>query len=666
MNSVNKKKLLAATLIFIIVFAAIGYYLLIPLPPKIVPTIELPPRYMVLVDEPKTESDFAFAASLSSLIVRNNTYNPFFVLENGTLDDHQLWTINNMKAKDVPKLLFTNSVDTLKNIKSKVTNVTRYPTNSDALRAFKGFSGEITVGSYKESLWASPVAHKQNKIITIGKSTYSSQEQVWSELKNSGTNANYVVVTNPKDSSVSNFNASDKKYLIKSLSLISAEIAAYHDAYVLTDIANSAQSMPSIDSKLNGAALGVWAKLKEIYTKYGHIEYIAMVGSAPAVPQFQLPDLESGAEADGLVNSDSVYGLLDNDTYTIDAAVGRIINYNVAGASNMMVRTYAYNDITDKVDVEYTYTGKETVTWKTDSSSWNGYEVADKRMQMTPGLCFKEDANDEGFTCDYMRTTGNGGWISDDAKRETNFKPIMESSGLVAYRGHGSWHASLYVWKSSEEYSRDRLEGTTVRNYFLPPQIGMFAACENAKIQGTNYGGTEIDMDALFCTNYLYGGAIGLIGATEVSYSYVGQDIYVLTSPITGNPDWDKNNAIYAFFWDGILNHEDKYGTIGKALQWAQNRYMAKHPGTTPIKDFNTDDWKQVSMYVVYGDPAFKPYQPKPPGANNYDPWHNEGENINVDAIWDNLKDTNLAHQYIDLRRLDTERAFLNQQENKY
>jgi hypothetical protein len=656
----NNKKILAILLTLIIVIALIGYYFLLPLPPKIVPTIELPSRYMVLVDEPKTESEFAFAASLSSLVVRNNTYNPFFVLENGTLDEHQLWTIEHMKIKDVSKLLFTNSMDTLKNVKSKINNVIRYPANSDSLRAFKGFTGEISIGSYKEAIWVSSLAHKENKIITIGKSTYSSQEQVWNKLKNLGIDANYVIVTNPKDIASANFNVSDKKYLIKSLSLISAEIAAYHNAYVLTDVTNSTQNMPPIDSKLNNVAFGIWDKLKEIHTKYGPIEYIAMVGSAPAVPQFQLPDLEDGAEADGLVNSDSVYGLLDGDMYTIDAAVGRIINYNVAGATNMMARTYAYNEIIDEVDVEYTYAGKETVRWKTHSSSWNGYEVADKRMQMTPGLCFKYDANDEGFTCDYMRTTGNGGWISDNAKRETDFKPIMESSGLVAYRGHGSWHASLYVWKSSEEYSRDRLEGTTVRNYFLPPQIGMFAACENAKIQGTNYGGTEINMDALFATNYLYGGAIGLIGATEVSYSNLGQDIYVLTSPLTGNPDWDKNNAFYAFFWDGILNHEDKYGTIGKALQWAQNRYMAKHPGTTPIKDFNTADWKQVSMYVVYGDPAFKPYQPKSPGANDFDPWHNEGENIDVDIFKEMLHHVNLTDYSVGSQEFYTQ-IFLNQ-----
>ena len=169
----------------------------------------------------------------------------------------------------------------------------------------------------------------------------------------------------------------------------------------------------------------------------------------------------------------------------------------------------------------------------------------------------------------------------------------------------------------------------------LPPQVSSFVACMNGKIHGTDFGvdAPDCELEKLFAINYLYGGAVALMGATEVSYSNIAQDVTSIWAEYgfgifhDDNHEWDLNDAWYAFFWDGILNHEDEHGTIGKALQWAENRYIAYHDETvSPFKC--TDDgnlgahWKEVAQFVVYGDPAFMPYTTSP-GANSYDPWHN-------------------------------------------
>ncbi|UCG70050.1 MAG: hypothetical protein JSV09_03270 [Thermoplasmata archaeon] len=668
----DRKKGFALLVTSVLIIAALAFLLRGgEVTEKYEPTIDLPDQYMIFVEEPQNEEDLTFIAALSSLVVRD-TYNPMFILSEEGLDRYQLWTIEHMNIMDVPKLLFTNSEAVMSNVQSHVENVEVFPKNRDILREFKGFDGIISVASYKEALWVAPLANLENKMITMGKRTYKYQEDVWGEMASLGVDANYVIVVNPEDYKTDIFQTEGMMYKedgnpiegrpynatfhIPMLSAVAAELAAYHQAYVITDIEPSTEEVGYMDVELNSRAIGTFLELRGINEEFGPIEYICLVGSAEAVPQFQLPDetgAEGDAEGDAIVNCDSIYGFLDNDLYVMDAAVGRIVNYNVQGASNHISRTLGYEYIIDTVEVSYSLTGTQSVNWRDHASVWNGYEVADERVQMTPGFFATKDFEDEGFVAEYMRTTGNEGiWgslqnpsSSTETFKETEFKPIMESSSLVTYRGHGSWHATFYVWKPeepSDPQGKSRLEGNdqthpdSVVDYFLPPQVAVSICCENAKIQGLHWWGGAIDMEMLFPSNYLYAGAVGLIAATEVSYSNLFQDTSsvgeeympgIINSDWSdGDHEWDANNAWYAFTIDGLLNHEEEYGTIGKAHQWAENRYIKYHnKEISPLDQGTSSDWKEIAMYVCYGDPAFQPFQ-NSPGANSYDPWHNGPE----------------------------------------
>jgi hypothetical protein len=70
---------------------------------------------------------------------------------------------------------------------------------------------------------------------------------------------------------------------------------------------------------------------------------------------------------------------------------------------------------------------------------------------------------------------------------------------------------------------------------------------------------------------------------------------------------------------------------VGKALQWAENRYIKYHErqdgfSLSPFEWTDSDSmgghWKEVTMFVIYSDPAFRPGLTTS-GSNSFDYWHN-------------------------------------------
>ncbi|UCH89691.1 MAG: hypothetical protein JSV49_03315 [Thermoplasmata archaeon] len=650
----TKHKMAIAVLICLML-VALAVTVLPPTEPredKYRPTIDLPENYIVLVEEPRDLYDMTFIAALSSVVVHNDNYNPMFILDDGSLDQHQLWTIQHLNLAELPALLFTDNPDIAGGLREhlQIDDTHIYPKTPWMLANFRGYSDFISVASYEEALWVAPLAKIENKVIKIGQSSFTSQEQVWDRLKSHGLNADYIVITNPNDVTVEmleeqeeGYDFYDSQYHIPALSAVAAELAAYHEAYVMTSAPLSTEQIGVMDVELNARPIGLYLKLKELSNNYGPPEYVCIVGSAAAVPQFQLP---GNGDGDVLVNCDVIFGFLDEDKYTMDAAVGRIVNLNVQGASNQIVRTFLYDSVAETVSVEYSDMagGTQEVNWRYHGASFSGYEITYKRVQATPARWMCEDFEDEGMEYEYYGPAGTGELIGDGVKNtdESDIGTICEASGFVAYRGHGSDTGSLYglkVYGPNQE--EGYLSGTEAATLDLPPQTSFFVACMNAKIHGTDFGedAPDVELEELFCLNYLYGGAVALGGATEVSYSNLGQDVTSLWAEYgrgilhdENDHDWDLNNAWFAFFWDGVMDHEEEHGTVGKALQWAENRYIKNHDNTVSPFDSTEDGdlgahWKEVAMYAIYGDPAFQPHITSP-GPNDYDPWHNGNDDM--------------------------------------
>ena len=617
---------------------------------KYSPTIDLPADYIVLVEEPKDTFDLTFIAALSSVVVHNG-YHPMFILDEGKLDQHQLFTIQQLGLDSVPALLFTNNDGIAAGLQEyvQVNDTNIFPKTAGILAEFKGYDDFISVNTYEEALWAAPLANVENKVIKIGKKSFNSQEEVWERLKANGVDADYIIITNPYDlntvmleENAAGYDPYDTQFHIDALSAVAAEMSAYHQAYVITSAPLSTEEIGTMDTELNARPIGMYLTLKDMAWKYGPPEYICIVGSAAAVPQFQLP---GNGDGDVLVNCDVMFGFLDDDKYTMDAAVGRIVNLNVQGASNQIVRTFLYDEVAEMVHVEYSDLagGPQDVNWRYHGASFSGYQITYQRMQATPARWMCEDFEDEGMEYEYYGPSGTGELVGDGTRNsdERDIATICEASGFLAYRGHGSDTGSLYSLRVYTDREEGYMSGEEAATLDLPPQVSFFVACMNGKIHGNDFGedAPDVELEKLFSLNYLYGGAVALGGATEVSYSNLGQDITSLMAEYgfgviqdEDDHDWDLNNAWYAFFWDGILNHEEEHGTVGKALQWAENRYIKNHNDEISPFDWTDDSnngahWKEVAMYVIYADPAFQPHITSP-GANNYDPWHNGADDM--------------------------------------
>ncbi|MGA1872800.1 MAG: C25 family cysteine peptidase [Thermoplasmatota archaeon] len=613
------------------------------------PDTELPADYMFIVDYPESEEDLLSVAALTSAQFMGGEYHPLVVCDpEGGLSRQLLFTLENLNT-DRQKYLFTNKETSLTLINTQLGDIGAsqideenvLPLTPDVSSRFVGFNDVITVSSYEEALWAVTYAKRNGLGVVKGEPTFLSQESAWSALRSQEIPLDYLVVTNPRDLTLESLHGTpdydtyDDAFFTPAMSLMTAQISAYHDAYVITNTTPASSVDWELDMELspNRRAAGVLNEIRDVSMEFGTPEYVTITGSAPAVPQFLVRS--RGMEGD-IVNSDVVYGFIDSDNSQMDAAVGRIIQYDVSLASNQLLKTYLFDDFTETVTAEYRDVagGTHEKDWRRHGASFSGFEITYERMQATPGRWICTDYDDAGFTYDYVGPFNTGNKFFDGVvnSMENDISEICEVSGYVAYRGHGSDTGSLYGIRvygpNGEEHS---LRYSDCQEMDVVPQIAFFVSCLNGKIYGHGPGtdpASDVAFDKLFTLNYLSAGPAVLVGATEVSFSNIGQDLTSIPAeylPFIDDHQWDHNDAWYAFVWDGVLNHPGEHGTIGNAVKWSENRYMNYPPNNQPVP-FNPNgevDWYEVTFFAVYGDPAFRPAIDPSGGPGDYDPWHN-------------------------------------------
>ena len=614
------------------------------------PTRELPPDYMIITDYPQNEEDLLAIATLSPLVQKGKDapYHPLIVMDpEGGLSSQELYTLSHLRT-DRDKILFTNAESSIDTINSQLSDAAlspiaeenTFPLTPEICSIFEGFDDVMTVASYEEALWATTAACTQNLAMVKGKASFLSQDEAWEANRALGISSDYILATNPHDHSLEALKAGtpdydeyDDPWFCPDLSLMTGQMSAHHNAYVITSAPPTPEADWEINMELsqNRRAVGYYDMIRHVASGYGTPEYVAIVGSASAVPQF----LMSVSGEGDMVNSDIFYGFLDDDRHTMDAGLGRIIQFEVSLASNQLAKTYMFDDFVDLVHVDYRDVagGPQEKDWRTHGASFSGFDITYKRMQATPARWICKDFEDLGWTYDYIGPFNTGNQIADGVinSMENDISEICEGSGYVAYRGHGSDYGSLYgIRVYGPNGDEHQLSSDTAAQMNVPPQVAFFVSCLNGKIYGHGPGtdpGSDVDFDRLFTLNYLSAGPAVLIGATEVSYSNIGQDLYSIPAEYLpwsdGDHQWDHNDAWYAFVWDGILDHPDEHGTAGKALQWSENRYMAYPPNNdpTPYEPTGEVDWYEVTFFACYGDPSFKPaVDISSPG---YDPWHN-------------------------------------------
>lgn len=649
----NRSRILKAAAVATVVLLAGGgllYFLLREVKveePVYNPTVELPAEFVMIADYPETVEDMFATSCLSSLMFHGGRFHSLLVLApDNTLSRQELFTLAGWN-EDQDKILFSNN-EVIGGINSQlegaglstVRDEMSFPLTTDICGSFTGFDGALTVGSYEESLWAASYAKSANLALVEGRSTFRSQEEAWVKLEGAGIGADYIIAANPHDHDLStirngtvDYDEYDDSWFCPDLSVAASMLSVYHDGYVVTrwPVPDKVDWRLNMELSQNRRAAGLLGELRDVSARYGPAEYVAIVGSATAIPQFLMQATTNGA----VINSDIVYGFLDDDLLTMDAAVGRIIQFDLSLASNQLMKSFRFEDFKETVPVNYRDVagGPQEKNWRKHGASFSGFAITYQRMQATPGRWICSDFEDAGFTYDYVGPYNTGMKLGDGVinSMENDLSEICRGSGYVAYRGHGSDYGALYgIRVYGPNGDEHQLSSEDAAEMDVPPQIAFFVSCLNGKIYGHGPGTdktADIDFHRLFTMNYLAAGPAILIGATEVSYSNIGQDIPALRAeygPLKDDHEWDHNDAWYAFVWDGILNHPKEHGTAGKAVQWCENRYMAYPPNNdpTPFDPKDDVDWYEVTFFSVYGDPAFRPAidEDTQPG---YDPWHN-------------------------------------------
>jgi len=317
------------------------------------PDTQLPEDYLFIVDDPTNEEDMLSIAALTSAQFMGGEYHPMMVCDpEGGLSRQLLYTLENLET-DREKFLFTNKDTSLTHINTQLSDIgvepvaeeNVFPLTPDASARFLGFDDIITVGSYEEALWAVTYATNNGLGIIKGDPTFSSQEEVWNMLKSQEIASDYIIVTNPLDLNLESlqgtpdYDTYDDPFFTPAMSLMTAQMSAYHDAYVITNTTSVSSVEWELDMELspNRRAVGVHERIREVSSGFGTPEYVTITGSAPAIPQFLV---RSGGTEGDIVNSDVIYGFIDNDHTQMDAAVGRIIQYDVSLASNHEINSH--------------------------------------------------------------------------------------------------------------------------------------------------------------------------------------------------------------------------------------------------------------------------------------------------------------------------------------
>ena len=102
-------------------------------------------EYIVIVEEPINEEEMAMVYALSSIVVYNGTYHPMYILEDGMLDDHELWNIEHSVNRDATKYLFsTTAYDDVKSQMESIdasTDIIQFNfTKKDINKALRSFA----------------------------------------------------------------------------------------------------------------------------------------------------------------------------------------------------------------------------------------------------------------------------------------------------------------------------------------------------------------------------------------------------------------------------------------------------------------------------------------------------------------------------------------------
>jgi len=361
---------------------------------------------------------------------------------------------------------------------------------------------------------------------------------------------------------------------IPKLSLISAEMAGARRG-ILVDVAKDPQYLDPAEVEED---LQTLVDDLEISPKY--LIVVGGPGSLPFIPTGGRQ--EAGAFEFDINREYSIE--LDDDGYQ-DVASGRMIGLSVYDASQMAARTLAY----DRISGDWRGSAL-VISSPTDYPTWPASPIP---------LRIGEYLRAAGLLAENLR------W--EEATYQRVSSKMNSGENIVCFDYHGAeWGWQLSIWALMDQM----MDEEQVKQLTLAPQTTTTSACLTTKLNGRIIPYTDgIDLyiptrleDSLALA-FLKAGAVNYAGASALSWIFVSDDY--------------SGRMYQALVFENA--------TIGEAMMAANNLYVSKIRATEGIELKNIDEsqpWyvsvedmlnQTVSIYNLFGDPAFRPTIPKTP-----------------------------------------------------
>jgi hypothetical protein len=388
---------------------------------------------------------------------------------------------------------------------------------------------------------------------------------------------------------------------IPKLSLISAEMAGARRG-ILVDVAKDPQYLDPAEVEEDLQTLVDDLEISP--------EYLIVVGGPGSLPFIPTGGRQEAGVFEFDINRE--YSIeLDDDGYQ-DVASGRMIGLSVYDASQMAARTLAY----DRIGGDWRDSAL-VISSPADYPTWPASPIP---------LRIGEYLRAAGLQAENLR------W--EEATYQRVSSKMNSGENIVYFDYHGAeWGWQLSIWALMDQV----MDEEQVKQLTLAPQTTTTSACLTTKLNGRMIPYTDgIDLfiparlEDSMALAFPKAGAVNYVGASALSFIF-GSD--------------DHAGRMYQ-----ALVFEN--ATIGEAMTAANNLYISKIRATegiefgeidgTQIWGISVEDMlnQTVSIYNLFGDPAFRPTIPKTPDLPYEIDVSNSSESNATDEVSVSIKPT--------------------------
>lgn len=278
--------------------------------------------------------------------------------------------------------------------------------------------------------------------------------------------------------------------------------------------------------------------------------------------------------------SDMGSGIVAQDVQDYELPIGRFAGYDVMDVSALIARNFFYYDIIDN----YWSHGQDTdSTWKDNGYVFLGSKMPVESMYGTYVRTLSQYWNDGGL--DVIGTTEE----RSDYKLAHQFQ---EGSNYIMGGVHGNFYWYVPQCHIDSISGGSAYDVTNVLDMSMGPSTMFLVSCITGRIDG-------LSPENCLSMAYIHTGVASYVGATRSTLGWIDPGLEFDMRP------FEPEGAVLMseMYAENLLNDMD----AGTALRDAKNSYLPADLNSGSIRD---ESFIMVQHYVLFGDPAFNPYEP--------------------------------------------------------